>query len=184
MSITPLDIRKQPFRRKFWGCDPDEVSSVLNQIASEYEGIISQNNEYATKIKLLEQKLEGFIKIERTLNETLITAQRATDEARVNAQKEAELILKDAQMRAERYESEARNRAHDLEGELITLRNQRDSFLARFKAMLITQLNLLEVISGDLKTGHENKEHTKSQLIEEETLAEVPPQPNLSSLDV
>jgi cell division initiation protein len=184
MRISPLDIRKQPFRRKLWGCDPDEVSSFLKLVASEFEEIIHQNNESGTQIKMLEQKLEQFVKIERILNETLITAQKATDEARVNAQKEAELIIKDSIVRSERYENEARNRAHDLEGDIITLRNQRDSFLARFKAMLITQLNLLDVIGGDLKHNYDKKEHSIMELAEEETLAEVPPQPNISSLDV
>ncbi len=183
MRITPLDIRKQPFRRKLWGCDPDEVSSFLKLVASEYEEIIHQNNEFGTQIKMLEQKLESFVKIERVLNETLITAQKATDEARVNAQKEAELIIKDSIVRAERYENEARNRAHNLEADIITLRNQRDSFLARFKAMLLTQLNLLDVISGDLKNNNEKKDRPIMELAEEETLAEVPPQPNISSLD-
>lgn len=183
MRITPLDIRKQPFRRKLWGCDPDEVSSFLKLVASEYEEIIHQNHEFGTQIKMLEQKLESFVKIERVLNETLITAQKATDEARVNAQKEAELIIKDSMVRAERYENESRNRTHNLEADIITLRNQRDSFLARFKAMLLTQLNLLDVISGDLKNHNENKDRPIIEIAEEETLAEVPPQPNISSLD-
>ena len=151
MQISPLDIRKMPFKRTFQGFDPDAVQNFLDMVAGEYEAVIRQNSEYATQIKNLEQRLESYLKIERILNETLISAQKATDEARVNAQKEAELILKDASLRADRYEDEARQRVHALESELVALRNQRDSFLARFKAMLTTQLNLLEIISGDLK---------------------------------
>jgi len=184
MHITPLDIRKQPFRRKLWGCDPDEVSSFLKLVASEYEEIIHQNNEYGTQIKLLEMKLDHFVKMEHVLNETLITAQKATDESRVNAQKESELIIKDAMIRADRYEDEVRTRSHNLEGEIVTLRNQRDSFLARFRAMLITQLNLLEVIGGDLRQNQEKRTHSMMEFSDEETLAEVPPQPNITSLDV
>jgi len=47
--------------------------------------------------------------------------------------------------------------------------------------MLTTQLNLLEIISGDLK---ENQERPPMEIADDETLAEVPPQPNISSLDV
>jgi len=151
MRITPLDIRKQPFPRSFRGFDPDAVNSFLEHVAGEYEGLIRQNDEYATQVKSLRQQLEKYTEIERVLNETLMTAQRSSDEARVNAHKEAELIIKDAEIRADRYESEARNRVNALESEVISIRNQRDSFLARFKAMLSTQLNLLEVISGDLR---------------------------------
>ena len=121
-------------------------------MAGEYEVLIRQNNEFATQIKSLEQQLERYTGIERVLNETLMTAQRSSDEARINAQKEAELIIKDAQVRADRYEDEARQRVNQLESEIVSIRNQRDSFLARFKAMLSTQLNLLEVISGDLRS--------------------------------
>ena len=117
-------------------------------------------------------------------NETLLTAQKATDEARINAQKEAELIIKDAMIRAQRYEDDARGRVHKLESEAVTLRNQRDSFLARFKAMLTTQLNLLGVISGDLRgLQGEDGEQPIMELAEETMIDEVPPQPNITSMD-
>jgi cell division initiation protein len=160
MRITPLDIRKQPFPRVFRGCDSHAVYSFLELVAGEYEVLIRQNNEFATQIKCLEEQLGKYTGIERVLNETLMSAQRSSDEARVNAQKEAELIIKDAQIRADRYESEARQRVNSLSSEIISIRNQRDSFLARFKAMLSTQLNLLEVISGDLRNDDQGEQET------------------------
>jgi cell division initiation protein len=177
MRITPLDIRKQPFRKTFQGFDPDQVNSFLEMVAGEFETIIRQNDELATKLTVSEQELEHYKKIEKNLSETLLTAQRATDEARVNAQKESELIIKDAQIRASRYEDEARNRVHTLEGELVTLKNQRDSFLARFRAMLKTQLELLNTISEDL--GGKRQYGPKGAMGDDDTLAEVAP-----SLDV
>ena len=154
MKLTPLDIRKQPFPRVLYrGFDPDAVNSFLEHVANDFQEIVSQNNEFATRVKALEQQLESYTKIEKVLNETLLTAQRSSDEAKVNAQKEAELIIKDAHIRADRYEAETRRRVDLLENEIISIRNQRDSFLARFSAMLTTQLNLLEVISGELRSG-------------------------------
>jgi hypothetical protein len=67
-----------------------------------------------------------------------------------------------------------------MESELVTLRNQRDSFLARFKSLLSTQLSLLEVISGDLKGIHESERPVQQV---DETMEEVPPQPNITSMD-
>lgn len=182
MRITPLDIRKQPFRRTLRGFDPDEVNTFLEMVANEFEATIRQSNELATKQKAAEERIEHYAKIERTLNETLLTAQKATDEARVNAQKEAELIIKDAQIRADRYEEETRSRVHKLESELVALKNQRDSFLARLKSMLKTQLELVDTISEDISSMTSQSEaETKES---EETMAEVPPQPDLSSMDV
>jgi cell division initiation protein len=174
MQITPLDIRKHPFRKTFKGFDPDQVNSFLNMVADEYEKLIRSSNELATQLKSCEQKVEQYTRIEKTLNETLLTAQRASDEARVNAQKEAELILKDAQLRATRYEDEARRRVDKIDSDLVALRNQRDSFLARFKAMLRTQLDLLTTINEDLAEADEPEER-------DETMAEVPAQSSDSS---
>ena len=178
MRITPLDIRKQPFRKTVLGFDPDAVNSFLEMVASEFENSIKENNDLATRLKVCEQKLEQYVKIEKTLNETLLTAQRATDDARMHAQKEAELIIKDAQVRANRYEDEARRRVHTLESDLVSLKNQRDSFLARFRSMLRTQLELLAPISEDLRDERSRKSPGG------ETMDEVPSQPDLASMDV
>jgi cell division initiation protein len=177
MRITPLDIRKQPFRMTFRGFDPDQVTSFLQMIAGEFEALIRSSDELATKAKICEQDLEHYRKIEKTLNEALLSTQRATDEARVNAQKESELIIKDAQLRAARAEDEARNRVHTLESEIVSLKNQRDSFLARFRAMLKTQLELLTTISEDL--GKKAPAGKTKGASDEETMAEVAPQSNV-----
>lgn len=189
MRITPLEIRKHPFRKTLMGFDRDQVNSVLQQIANEFEQLITQNDELASKVKILQDRLDRYEKIERTLNETLITAQRATDEARLNAQKEAELIIKDAQIRAEKYENKSIHAVQKMESELLSLKTQRDSFLTRFKTMLRDQLALLEVIGGTLddknnqksQWADENLIHSQNtaheKIIEDRGLDDIPPAP-------
>ena len=189
MRITPLDIRKQPFPKTLRGFDTDAVNSFLEMVATEFEKMIKQNDELAAQVNVLQARIDEYEKIEKTLNETLLTAQRATDEARINAQKEAELILKDAQIRADKYEDRSRQNVNKLEAELNSLKVQRDSFLARFKSMLRDQLSLAEVISdsvenekngGVIKTGKDKSfRHAgdKQGYREDETMDEVPPQP-------
>ena len=51
--------------------------------------------------------------------------------------------------------------------------------------MLKTQVELLAIISDDLKgRGPENLKSTIETIGDEETMAEVPPQPNISSMDM
>jgi cell division initiation protein len=163
MRITPLDIRKQPFRRAMRGFDADAVNSFLEMVAGEFEELIRQNSGYASRVKQLEEKCESYAKIERTLNETLLTAQKLADDSRVNSQKEADLIIREATARAGQEENEIRRRVMQLENDLASLKNQRDTFLERFKGLLTTQLNLLGTMSGDLgiepgeKGGHDDR---------------------------
>jgi len=178
MHISPLDIRKQRFRKTFMGFDPDQVNSFLEMVAGEFETLIRSTDDLSTQLKHVKERLEGYEKIEKTLSDTLLTAQRSTDEARLNAQKEAELIIKDAQIRADRYEDESRRRVHALEAELISLKAQRDSFLTRFRSMIRDQLALLEVISDGL-TGEDARRTGQGRGKsddEHETMAEVPTQ--------
>ncbi|MCL2844887.1 MAG: DivIVA domain-containing protein [Chitinivibrionia bacterium] len=151
MQITPLEIRKFTFRKKaFNGIDPDHLDSFLQQIASQVEEQTSENTAMSSKIKDLENQLAHYKKIDRTLNETLMTAQRATDDARANAQKEAELIIKDAQVRADRYESESRERVYRLESEIRALSAQKESFISRFRSFLNDQVQYLDVMAKNL----------------------------------
>ena len=157
MRITPREIRTHPFRKTRMGFDKEQVNSVLQQIANEFEAIVHQNDAMTTQVHQLEETIKRYEKIEKTLNETLLSAQRASDDARTNAQKEAELIIKDAQIRADKYVDKSRQVVSQMESELMTLRMQRNSFLVRFKSMLHDQLSLLEVISENFAEGRGDK---------------------------
>lgn len=158
MHITPLEIRKQTFRRSFRGFDPDAVSSFLEMMADEFETLIRTGSDSASRLKTVEEKLQGYEKIEQTLKDTLLMAQKISDDSRTNAQKEAELIIKDATLRGNEVEQEIRQRIAKLENDLASLKNQRDTFLERFKGLLTTQLNLLGTISGDLNDRIDGKD--------------------------
>ncbi len=146
MHITPLEIRKHPFRPKLRGYDPAQVNSLLKQIADEIEELRGNNNHLGTRVKELTAEVDTYRRIEGTLTETLLTAQRATDDARANAQKEAELIINDAQVRAERVESEMKDRVHDLRAELASLEAQKEGFLMRYSSLLKDQVNFITVM--------------------------------------
>ena len=185
MHITPLDIRKQTFRRTFRGFDPDAVSSFLEMVAGELETLIRSGNDGANRLKTVEEKLQGYEKIEKTLNDTLIMAQKISDDSRTNALKEAEVILMDATLRGKEREQEIRQRIAKIENELASLKNQRDTFLERFKGLLTTQLNLLGTISGDLHDRIDGRDIGPGVILAEETDAVAPetarPAPDMSS---
>ncbi len=146
MHITPLEIRKHPFRTGFRGYDTDQVNSFLQQIATEVEELRSENSKYGTQNKELATEIKRYKMLEETLNETLLTAQRATDDARANAQKEAELIIRDAQVRADRYGSDMKDQVQELRTELATLEAQKEGFLMRYASLLKDQVSFINVI--------------------------------------
>lgn len=151
MRLSPIDIRNQQFSRSFRGFNPDAVDSFRNLLANELEELIRQNSDYAARLKRLEERLESYVKIERSINETLVLAQKTADEVRQNAQREAELIVREAGLRAGHEEAAFREKIMKIDAEYAALRSQRDAFFARFKGLLTTQLGLLPALGGDVE---------------------------------
>jgi len=144
LRITPLDIRKQEFRKAFRGFDCEEVEAFLDIMADEFEKLTGENLELREKVRNLEGTLAEYRKLEETLRDTLVTAQKTTDQVQQNAKREAELILKDAELKAEQIVEEARRRVSQISAQIAELRSQRDSLIAKLRAICNSQIELLE----------------------------------------
>ena len=93
MRITPLDVRKQEFKRGMRGFDCDEVRAFLTTLADEYEAVLVDNKQLRERVLEQDEKLAEYRNLEQTLRDTLMTAERVSQEARDNARKEGELLL-------------------------------------------------------------------------------------------
>ena len=149
MNITPLDIRKQEFRKALRGYDPVEVQAFLDMIADVYEKTSRELISIQERAETLEVEIGRFRNLEKTLQETLVTAQQAAEDTRENAKKEGDLIIKEAQIVAERAIEQARGQVGRIKAEFASLKSQRDTFIARFKGLLEAQTELLKGIRTD-----------------------------------
>jgi cell division initiation protein len=82
--------------------------------------------------------------MEKALRETMLAAQQTTEGIKENARNEADLLLREAQHKAEGIVAEARHKAQTLQRDVSTLEQQRNAFLAQFRSLVESQLNLLE----------------------------------------
>ncbi len=144
MRITPLDIRKQDFKRVMRGLDPEEVHAFLTTIADEYEAVLLDNKQLRERILELDEKIQEYRHMEKTLRDTLMTAERVLAEARDNARKEADLILKDSEIKAQQATENYRRQSADLRREVVELHKEKEAFLARFKGLAEAQIQFIE----------------------------------------
>jgi cell division initiation protein len=63
------------------GLDPDEVYAFLATVADEYEAALNDNKALRERLLELDDKVQEYRTIERTLRDTLVTAERVTVEA-------------------------------------------------------------------------------------------------------
>jgi cell division initiation protein len=151
MRITPLDVRKQEFRRVMRGLDPDEVLAFLSTVADEYETVLNDNKALRERLLELDDKVQEYRTIERTLRDTLLTAERVTVESKDNARREATLIVKEAQFTAEKALRDITSEAARLRQEVQRLRSQRDAYLAKMKVVAESHVKFIESAERDFR---------------------------------
>ncbi len=145
MKITPLDIRKQIFRKTMRGYDEHEVNAFLELIASQVENLLQENRNFSDQISSMEMQLENYMKIEEALRNALVTAEKVARETKQNADQEVELTLKDAQHRAQRSVESARSVLESVQNDLVDMSKQRRDYLTRFRLLVETQLKMLDL---------------------------------------
>jgi len=146
MQITPLDMRKQEFRKTFKGYDKNEVDIFLEMVAKETENIIRNNKRMTEQLKELDSKIDDYKRMEKTLQDTLTSTQKTTDGIRRNARKEAEMILQKAKLQASEIIENAATKVKDLQSQISALRNQKDGFVIQLRSFLSSQLKMLEEV--------------------------------------
>ena len=143
MNITPLDIRKQTFKRVFRGYDEEEVQAFLEVLAEEFERLNREAIVLREQQSSLQTEVDHFRNMEQTLKEMLLTAQQAAEEVKENGRKEARLIVKESEIRGNRAIEKARAHVHTIRAEIVDLKNQRDMFVAKFQALVQAQDDFL-----------------------------------------
>ena len=143
MQLSPLDIRKQTFKRTLRGVDPEEVRMFLELVASEFEKVVQDNAMMAEKLSYQEERLDEYRDLEKSLRNSLVTAERIASESREASDREAQRIIQDAHSRAERILEDSRERLQRLVHEAEALSNKKETYVRRFRAMLEGQLSVL-----------------------------------------
>jgi len=149
MRITPLDVRKQEFRKSVRGFDCDEVRAFLTTLADEYETVLVDNKVLRERMTDQGEKIEEYQSMERTLRDTLMTAERVMQESKENASREGDLVIQEAQLKARGIMEECRVRTEELRREIIGLRKEKETYLARFKGLAEAQINFIETHKDD-----------------------------------
>ncbi len=150
MKLTPLEIRKQSFRKTMRGFDPEEVRVFLDMAADEYEKVLQENGMLSEKVRYLNERLEEYHHLEKTLQSSILTAERAAADSRERSRLEAETVVNDAHVRAERILEDSRGRLRQLSEQIRRLTTQKDLYVQGFRSLLDAQAQFLDGHLEDL----------------------------------
>jgi DivIVA domain-containing protein len=146
--LTPLDIRKQEFRRALRGYEPVGVEDFRMRVADELERVIREKSVLEERLGALTEQLSVFRERERAMNEALVAAQQLRTDARAAAEREAQVVRREAEAQAQRLLDEARQAEAVIRARIAEVERQFQAYVGGFKAMLERQLGELRALDG------------------------------------
>jgi cell division initiation protein len=149
MRISPLEIQSHRFGRRLNGFDPEEVEAFLRMVTEDYEAILKENESQRSRIAQLEDRVDGLAAQEKLLQETLLNAQSMSEKMREVARKECDALLTEAELRAEKIIDASHRRAARLAENIRELRGLRARIAESLRAVIDTQLGLIDGLTED-----------------------------------
>ena len=151
MKLTPLDVRKQEFKKVMRGYDSVEVDTFMEMVSNEFEDLLKQQRDVRDRVTELETQLRDYRQIEKTLQQTLLQAQETTGKTYETARRDAESILREAEARAASIVEKASGKLSIMHEEIVQLRGRKAGIISRLRLLLTSELELLKTMepSGD-----------------------------------
>ena len=148
MTITPLDIIQKQFSSTRRGYEPEAVQSFLEEVRETLEAVLMENRRLRDELGERDTEIENFRQTEDSIKETLHVAREVATQMQRNARQEADIILGDARLEGERILSLSQDEYRSLLEQITRLKATRLQSVARMRAMLGAQLQLLDEIEG------------------------------------
>jgi cell division initiation protein len=141
--LTPMEIHNREFKKVMRGYKEEEVDEFLDKVVTDFEKLYRENGELKDKLSVINEKVDSFSLMERTLQNTLVVAQTTAEDVVLNARKKSEIIIKEAEEQAKRIVEEANSSVTDIHREYENLKKDSQVFKTRFRTLLESELESL-----------------------------------------
>lgn len=155
--IKPSDIETKEFKKVALGYSADEVDEFLDEILIDYHRLYKERVDLKDKIDILNQDLDYYRSIEKSLQKTLALAEKKAEEIKETAELEKQEIEKRAQIKAEEIMENTKQKLSSMEAEISKLVNQYELMKKRVKLLLYAEIDLLEKTNVFGKAEQEKK---------------------------
>lgn len=148
--LTPMEIHNKEFKKGMRGYKEEEVDEFLDKVVTDFEKLYRENGELKDKLSVINEKVDSYNLMERTLQNTLVVAQTTAEDVVVNARKKAELIVNEAEEQGKRVVEEANRSVTDIHRDYEALKKDAQVFKTRFRTLLESELESLNENIKDL----------------------------------
>jgi len=136
-DVTPLDIRKQEFKKTLRGYETLGVEEFQMRVADALERANRERSVLEERLAALTEQLRVFREREKAMNEALVAAQQLRQETRASAEREAQAIIREAEVQA-----------GAVKARMAETERQFQAYLGGFRALLERQMAELRALDG------------------------------------
>jgi len=142
--LTPVEIQNKVFKSGGLGYDKKDVDVFMKEIVDSYEILYREKMELNDKVSVLNEGLQYYKTIEKTMQKALLLAEKTAEETQENAMRTARNIEKEAMTKAEILISDARRELEMVHQKTVQLVQQYEKYKLQFKNLAAAQIELLE----------------------------------------
>src|SRR5437773_11982614 len=147
-NLTPLDIRKQEFRKTLRGYDTLGVEDFRMRVADALERAMRERQVLEERVSALTEQLRVFREREKAMNEALVAAQQLRQDTRAAAEREGQVIVREAEAEAKRLLDEAHAAQTAVQTKMAETERQFQQYVGGFRALLERQLAELRALDS------------------------------------
>ncbi|MEZ4684715.1 MAG: DivIVA domain-containing protein [Bacteroidia bacterium] len=141
--ITPIEIRKQSFRKSLRGYDPEEVHAFLQTLSDEWEQQQHELRQMQTQFDQLQADYNSLKKVENMLHKTLLQAEQSATQTLDNAQQKAMLKIEAAEAQAREIVRRSEDSILQLNQDIDKLESRKEEIVLHLEVFLKSQLDRL-----------------------------------------
>ena len=142
--LTPVEIQNRAFKSGGLGYDKKDVDSFMKEIVDSYEILYREKMELTDKVNVLNEALQNYKTIEKTMQKALMLAQKTAEETQETALRNAHAIEKEAMTKSEILVSDAKRELERSHQKIVQLCQQYETYKLQFKNLAKSQMELLE----------------------------------------
>ena len=142
--ITPIELSSKSFNKSGLGYDKKDVDNFMRDVITSYETLYKENVELKDKINVLNEGIQYYKTIEKTLQKALVLAEQTAEETKEAARQRAKVIEDEAKVKASLLLEDAKRQLNEVHQKTIKLTQQYDLYKAQYRHLAATQMEILE----------------------------------------
>ncbi len=155
--LTPIDIQAKNFKSGGMGYSKADVDAFFQQVSADYASLYSENQSLKEKINNLNESLNHYRDIEKSLQKALVLAETTAEDTMTGARKNATVIEQEAVLKAQSIVADAKVELEHLKVRVSDMLRQYETYRAQLCAMAQSQLDMLSSDAFHIDTKIDNK---------------------------